>query len=61
MPVRIVIADDHRILRAGLKTLLSSDPDIQVVGEATNGEEALKAAKALQAGCSVDGYRYARE
>ena len=37
MPVRIVIADDHRILRAGLKTLLLSDPGIQVVGEATNG------------------------
>ena len=48
MSVRIVIADDHRILRAGLKTLLSSDPDIQVVGEATNGDEALKVAKALQ-------------
>ena len=47
MPVRIVIADDHRILRAGLKTLLSGDPDIQVVGEATTGGEALKVAKTL--------------
>ena len=47
MPVRIVIADDHRILRAGLKTLLSGDPDIQVVGEATNGEETLSITKSL--------------
>lgn len=48
MSIRIVIADDHRILRAGLKTLLSSDPNLHVVGEATNFEEAIHAARDLR-------------
>lgn len=41
MATRILIVDDHRLLRAGLKTLLNSDPNLEVVGEATSGEEAL--------------------
>lgn len=41
MPIRILIVDDHRILRAGLKTLFSSDPNLEVIGEAANGEEAV--------------------
>ena len=48
MAIRIVIADDHRILRAGLITLLSADPNLQVVGEATNGDEALATARKLR-------------
>lgn len=48
MSIRIVIADDHRILRAGLKTLLGSDPNLHVVGEATNFEEAIQAAHSLR-------------
>ncbi len=47
MAIRIVIADDHRILRAGLKTLLCSDPGIEVVGEATSGDEAIQKAQEL--------------
>jgi two-component system, NarL family, invasion response regulator UvrY len=39
--IRILIADDHAILRAGLKHLLSEYPDIIVAGEASNGHEAL--------------------
>jgi DNA-binding NarL/FixJ family response regulator len=39
--IRILIADDHAILRAGLKHLLSEYPDIVVAGEAGNGQEAL--------------------
>lgn len=42
MAIRIIIADDHGILRAGLKSLLSADPNLQVVGEAANGEETLR-------------------
>lgn len=42
MSIRIVLSDDHRLLRAGLKTLLSTDPNLQVVGEATTGEEVLR-------------------
>lgn len=48
MPIRILIADDHRILRAGLKSLLELDSNLSVVGEATTGREALRAAQELQ-------------
>lgn len=39
--IRIVIADDHAIVRAGLRELLQLEPDLRVVGEAASGEEAL--------------------
>lgn len=38
-PIRIVIADDHRILREGLRRMLGDYPDLEIVGEATNGDE----------------------
>ncbi|MFI7413685.1 response regulator [Streptomyces sp. NPDC049627] len=40
-PVRILVCDDHAVVRAGLRALLDSAPDIEVVGEAGSGEEAL--------------------
>jgi DNA-binding NarL/FixJ family response regulator len=40
--VRIVIAEDHTILREGLRSLLSSDPNFEIVGEAEDGREAIK-------------------
>jgi DNA-binding NarL/FixJ family response regulator len=46
--VRVVLADDHDILRQGLKLLLSLQPEIQVVGEARTGREALDLALALR-------------
>ncbi len=39
--LKILLADDHRVLRTGLKLLLSSQEDFQVVGEASNGKEVL--------------------
>ncbi|MRR30001.1 response regulator transcription factor [bacterium] len=48
MAIRILIADDHRILRAGLKSMLNADANLEVIGEATNGEEALQAAQKLR-------------
>ncbi|MBN1362634.1 MAG: PAS domain S-box protein [Sedimentisphaerales bacterium] len=47
-PLRVLLVDDHRILREGLATLLSDQTDIQVVGEAANGHEALNEAYRLQ-------------
>jgi two-component system response regulator NreC len=41
MPIRILIADDHGVLRAGLRSLLALEEDFRVVGEAANGEEVL--------------------
>jgi len=40
--VRIVIAEDHTILREGLRSLLSSEPNFEIVGEAEDGREAIK-------------------
>ena len=39
--IRVLIADDHTIVRSGVRLLLESETDIEVVGEATNGKEAL--------------------
>ena len=46
-PIRVLIADDHAILRKGIRALLSTEPDIEVVGEAGDGAEALTQAEAL--------------
>lgn len=46
-PIRVLLADDHDILRQGLKLLLSREPDIQVVGEARTGREAIALAQEL--------------
>lgn len=46
--VRVLIADDQALFREGLRTLLSTRPEIEVVGEAANGAEALTAAERLQ-------------
>lgn len=39
MSIRILIADDHTVVRAGLRALLESDPSLEFVGEAQDGEE----------------------
>jgi DNA-binding NarL/FixJ family response regulator len=41
LPSRVLIADDHALFRAGIRVMLSSRPDIEVVGEAADGEEAV--------------------
>ena len=41
-PIRILLADDHAVLRAGLKSLLNAEPDMQVVGEAEDGLSCLR-------------------
>jgi len=40
-PIRLVVADDHALIRAGIRSLLQSIPDFDVVGEASDGREAL--------------------
>jgi DNA-binding NarL/FixJ family response regulator len=47
-PIRILIADDHGVLRAGLRALLDAEPDLQVVGEATNSQETLRLTDTLR-------------
>ncbi len=48
MAFRILIVDDHGVLRAGLHALLSVEPDLEVVGEAADGREALRLARELK-------------
>ena len=47
-PIRVFLADDHALVRAGIKALLEKIPDIQVVGEAGDGLVALELVKTLQ-------------
>lgn len=47
MTIKIIVADDHPVVRSGLRALLSSQPDFEIVGEANNGEEAAKLAISL--------------
>ncbi len=46
--IRILIADDHAIVREGLRTLIMAKPGLELVGEATNGNEAISLARTLQ-------------
>jgi DNA-binding NarL/FixJ family response regulator len=46
--VRVVIADDQGMVRSGFTTLLNSEPDIEVIGEAVNGQEAIARAAQLR-------------
>ena len=45
--IRVLIADDHKIVRMGLSALLATERDMQLVGEAENGMEAVRLAKSL--------------
>ncbi|MEV0256163.1 response regulator transcription factor [Streptomyces sp. NPDC050732] len=68
-PVRLLVCDDHVVVRAGLLALLGSAPDIEVVGEAGTGEEAVALASKLapdvvlmdlQLGDGIDGVEATR-
>ncbi len=48
MTIKILLVDDHGIVRQGLRMYLQMDPDLQVVGEASNGEEAVDQARKLK-------------
>src|SRR5512135_1708394 len=48
IPIRVLIAEDHDVVREGLKILIAADPSISVAGEANNGEGAVRLAKKLR-------------
>lgn len=47
-PIRILLVDDHTVVRQGLRMVLSLESDLEVVGEAANGREAVEQARRLQ-------------
>lgn len=47
-PVRVLVVDDHAVVRSGLRSLLDADPALEVVGEAANGQEAVFQNRALK-------------
>ncbi len=47
MAITVILADDHKIIRDGLRTLIESQPEMQVIAEAENGRETIKLAKEL--------------
>ena len=46
-PIRILVADDHLIVREGLRLILETDEEMQLIGEAVNGKEAVEFASQL--------------
>ena len=53
MSIKVLIADDHVLVRAGLCALLQNIPDVQIVGEASNGNEALKLIEQYQPNIAI--------
>lgn len=46
--IRVLLADDQALVRAGFRMLLASEPDMQVIGEAGDGEEAVRLVQSLR-------------
>ena len=48
MAIRVMLADDHHLMREGLRALLAREPDVELVAEAGNGRDALSLAEQLR-------------
>lgn len=48
MTISVLLTDDHQVVRQGIRMVLDLDPELEVVGEASNGEEALRQARRLK-------------
>lgn len=55
-PIRVLIADDHPVVRQGLKMMLNADPEVDVVGEARDGDEAFQMAHQVEWDVAVLDY-----
>jgi DNA-binding NarL/FixJ family response regulator len=47
-PIRVLVADDHPVFRRGMRAILGAEPEIELVGEATDGEGAVALALELR-------------
>src|SRR5918994_1746457 len=48
LPARLVLVDDHALMRKGMKSMLLGEPDLEVIGEASDGQEALELCRSLR-------------
>ena len=60
MPIKVLIADDHVFYREGVRAFLSNAPEIEVIGEASNGDEAIAKASRTSTRCHPHGFENAR-
>ena len=60
-PARILLADDHALVRSGLRMILDAEPDLQVVAEAADGHEALVALDRTTDGSRRSRHRHAAD
>ena len=60
MPIKIILADDHALVRDGIRRLLEDEPDLQVVGEADNGEAMLALIREVQPDLAIVDIRMPR-
>ena len=56
MTTRVLIADDQSMVRRGFRMIMDAEPDLEVVAEAADGEQAMAACAALHAACGADGH-----
>jgi DNA-binding NarL/FixJ family response regulator len=47
-PIRVIVADDHPVVRDGLRALIEASPGIELIGEATNGDEVIQLARTVR-------------
>jgi hypothetical protein len=59
-PIRVVLVDDHGIFRAGLEMLFEKQPDLELVGQAEDGESALPMIRQPQENCGSRPIRSSR-
>ncbi len=57
--IRLLIADDHLIVRQGLRLILETEPGFELIGEASDGAEAVQLADRVTARCDPDGFAHA--
>ena len=58
-PIRVMLVDDHTMVRRGLATFLKAFDDLELAGEAENGQAAIRTVCQASARCDPDGYGHA--